>query len=138
MKILVGLRVMLALLVAVILPLGQARCALSMARPLEPTAVHTAHHDGDDDCCPESDSHPTSPAAPCCCDIFQLPSATSPALISIDSPTSVPAPLAVEPAHAVTAVDRGAFVRLEPDVGSGSPPDPSADPQSPRSPPQSA
>ena len=138
MKVLLGLRVVLALLVAVIVPLGQAHCAFSMADRSAPRAVHVAHHDDDDDCCHKSASHPASPTDPCCCDNLQLPSATSPASISVESPTSVPAPLANMLVGAVAALDRGACVRFEQDARSGSPPDPSASPQSPRSPPHSA
>ena len=138
MKVFVGVRVMLALLVAVLLPLAQAHCALTMPHASESVAVEAEQHGGEDDCCPEPASHPASPTDPCCCDNFQLPSATSPPLISVDSPTSVAAPIAVVAALAIAAVDRDAYVRFEPDVQSGSPPDPSADPQSPRSPPRSA
>ncbi len=139
MRVFVGLRLVLALLMAVALPLEQAHCAFSMAHPSEPMAVQAAQHDDDDDdCCPESESHPASPTDPCCCDELQLPCATSPASISVDSPTVVPTLLAVESTHAVAAVERGICVQSLADAHSGSPPDPSADPQAPRSPPQSA
>ena len=139
MRVFVGLRVVLALLMAVILPLEQAHCAVSMAEPSEPTAAHAAHHDDEDaDSHPESAGNPASPTDPCCCDILQLPCATSPASITVDTPTVVPTLLAVESTHAVTAAERGVCVQPVADAHSGSPPDPSADPQSPRSPPQSA
>lgn len=139
MMLLIGIRVLLALLVAVLLPLGQAHCALTMPHPSAPTAIRAGHEDGDDhDCCPESSTAPASPADPCCCDLFQVPPATAPASISVDTPTSMVAPLARLATAAVAILDPGACGRLEPDARSGSPPDPSSDPQSPRSPPHSA
>ena len=141
MKFLVGLRVMLALLVAVLLPFGQAHCALtSLHSASVPVAVHAEQHGEDHDCCPESGPtpRPASPTDPCCCDGFQLPAATTPAMVSITTPTSVPSPLAVVPSLAASLEAQASFVRLEPDARSGSPPDPSTAPQSPRSPPYSA
>lgn len=140
MKFLVGLRVMLALFVAVLVPVGQAQCALMGPHSnSESVAVHTDQHD-DHKCCPESgpEPGPQSPANPCCCDAFQLPAATAPAIVSVDSPTSVHLPLAVVSALGTSLEVQAAFVRLEPDARSGSPPDPSTTPQSPRSPPHSA
>ena len=138
MRVLFGLRVVLALLVAVILPLEQAHCALTMAHHSTPTTVQAQHDDGDDhDCCPEATPHPASPANPCCCDNLQLPAATVPPALSVDAPTSVPNAGAIAPV-VVAASAQGACVRLEPDARSGAPPDPSADAQSPRSPPKSA
>ena len=138
MRVLFGLRVVLALLVAVILPLEQAPCALTMAHHSTPTTVQAQHDDGDDHaCCAESTPHPASPADPCCCDNLQLPAATAPPVLTVDAPTSVPIASAIVPV--VVAVSaQGARVGPEPDARSGAPPDPSADPQSPRSPPKSA
>ena len=139
MRVLVGLRVVLALLVAVILPLEQARCALTMAHQSMSAAVQAQHPDGDDhDCCPESAPHPASPADPCCCDNLQPPAATAPSSLSVEAPTSVPNAGAIVPVVVVAVSSQSACVRLEPDARSGAPPDPSADPQSPRSPPKSA
>jgi hypothetical protein len=139
MKSMLGLRVMLAMLVAVLLPLGQAHCAWTAPHAgSAPVAVHHGHHG--DGCCSESEPSPAPryPTDPCCCDGFQLPAATAPAIISVASPTSVPVPLAVVSALAASLEVQTAFVRLEPDARSGSPPDPSTAPQSPRSPPYSA
>jgi hypothetical protein len=140
MKVLLGLRVILSLFVAVLLPLELGHCALM---PLQASAVviEPEHHgDGDHDCCPESgpSQAPRSPADPCCCDHIQLPVATAPASLSIDAPASVPMPLAVVPMVAAAVHAQSAFAALEPDAQSGSPPDPSTAQQSPRSPPYSA
>lgn len=140
MKDLLGLRVILTLFVAALLPLELGHCALM---PLHGSAVaiESEHHDdGDHDCCPEStpSQGPTSPTHPCCCALVPLPAATTTGSVSVDGPTSGSAPLAVV-AMVASAVDtRSASVRLQPDARSGSPPDPSAAPQSPRSPPFSA
>ena len=138
MRVLFGLRVVLALLFAVMLPLEQAHCALTMAHDSAPTTVQAHQDDGDEHgCCPESTPHPASPADPICCGNLQLPAATVPVELSVDTPTSVPIASAIVPV--VVAVGaQGACVRLEPDARSGAPPDPSAAPQSPRSPPESA
>ena len=139
MTVLLAFRVMLALLVAVLPPLGQAHCALTMPHPPAAATVQTEHRDGDDDdCCSESAPDPASSTDPCCCDQFQLPSATAPSSISVNTPTSILASVATAPVVAVAADDPIVSVPLEPDARSGSPPDPSADPRSPRSPPQSA
>lgn len=140
MKVLLGLRVILTLFVAVLMPLELGHCAF-MPSQASAVAIESDHHDdGDDHCCPESaPSHqPTSPTDPCCCGNIHLPVATSPASVSVDAPTSAPTPLAVVPMVAAAAHAHSAFARLEPDARSGSPPDPSTAPQSPRSPPYSA
>ena len=139
MTVLLAFRVMLALLVAVLPPLGQAHCALTMPHPPAAATVQTEHRDGDDDdCCSESAPDPASSTDPCCCDHIRLPSATAPASISVDASTSGSTSTAVMPVVAAGVTDQNAHARLEPDARSGSLPDPSADPQSPRSPPQSA
>lgn len=140
MKVLLGLRVILTLFVAVLLPLEQVHCAL-MPSQASAVAIESEHHaDGDHDCCPESapTPEPAFPTDPCCCDHIQLPAATAPASVSVDAPTSVPMPLAVVPMAAAAVNAQGAFVRFEPDARSGSPRDPSTAPQSPRGPPYSA
>ena len=139
MKVSLGLRVILTLFVAVLMPLELSHCAF-MPLQAAAVAIDSGHHaDGDDDCCPESSpSHePTAPTDPCCCHI-QLPAATAPASVSVAAPTSFSTLLAVVPMVAAAAHAQGAFARLEPDARSGSPPDPSTAPQSPRSPPYSA
>ena len=138
MNVLLGIRVMLALLVAVLLPLGQAHCALTMPHPSAPATVQTEHQDGDgDDCCTESAPDPASPTDPCCCDHIQLPSATAPASIFVEAPTSISTSTATMSVVATDVFEQSVNVRLEADARSGSPPDPSADPNSPRSPPHS-
>jgi hypothetical protein len=140
MKVLLGLRVILTLSVAALVPLALGHCAL-MPLQASAAAIESGHHDdGDDDCCSESaPSHePTSPTDACCCGHIHLSAATTPATVSVDTPTSVAMPLAVVPMFAAAVHGRNAFVRLEPDARSDSPPDPSTAPQSPRSPPYSA
>ena len=140
MKVLLGLRVLLALSVAALVPLALGHCAL-MPLQAPAAAIEAGHHDdGDDDCCPESaPSHePASPLDPCCCDHIQLPAAATPASVSVDTPRSIPMPLTVAPMAAAAVHARNAFVRLEPDARSETQPDPSTAPQSPRSPPYSA
>jgi hypothetical protein len=140
MKVLLGLRVILTLSVAALMPLALAHCAL-MPLQASAAAIESGHHDeGDDECCPESaQSHePTSPTDPCCCAHIQLQAATTPASVSVDTPTSVAMPLAVVPMVAAVVRAPGVFVRLEPDARSETPPDPSTAPHSPRSPPYSA
>ena len=138
MRVLLGLRVMLAMLVAVLLPLGQAHCALTMLAQSAPVTVQTEHPDGDDPCCPESAPDPGSPIDPCCCDQFQLPSVAAPASISVDTPAPVLSWTAVMPVVAPPVRVHTGCDRIAPDARSGSPPDPSAQPQAPRGPPQSA
>ena len=139
MKVGLSFRVMLALLLAVFLPLGQALCALGMSHHSAQSTVQTEHHgEADHDCCPESTPHPASPADPCCCDIFQLPSATASASITVEGPTSVPSVIALAPVADAAVAAQTTSVRFVPDARSGSPPGPSEAPQSPRSPPISA
>ena len=130
-------RIVLGLLVAVLLPLGQSRCTLMVAHA-DPVTVHTEQHDrSEHHGGPESHPNPTSPTAPCCCDHILAAVATTPASVSVDAPTSTLAPLALVPVGAATLGAPSGFVRLEPDARSGSPPDPSTAPQSPRGPPYS-
>ena len=140
MKVLLGIRVLLTLFVAALMPLELAHCAL-MPWQVRTVAIESVHHDdGDHDCCPDAapSSNPRPAPDPCCCDRFLLPAATAPALVSVAAPTSVVVPLALAPTSA-SAVDAPcSFVRLKPDARSGSPPDPSTAAQSPRSPPHSA
>ena len=140
MKVLLGLRVMLTLFVAVLLPLEQAHCAL-MPLHAPTVAVEVGHDDSDDhDCCAESAQAPksASPTDPCCCACIQLPVATSPAPVSLAAPASVLLPVTDLPAFAPAIVASSVLRRFVPDARSGSPPGPSAAPQSPRSPPYSA
>jgi hypothetical protein len=137
MRALLGLRVILTLFVAVLMPLESGHCAL-MPLQASAVAIEPDNADGDDhDCCPESapSREPTSPTDACCCVSIALPAATTPASVYMDSPTSVPAHLAVVTMFAAPVSVDGTFGRLEPDTRSGSPPDPSSAPQSPRSPP---
>lgn len=138
MKNLLGLRMMLALFVAALMPLELGHCVFMPLQAAEVAAVADHHDDGDHDCCPESGPlhQPTSPPDACCCGSIEIPVATSPGYVSIDAPTPAPVSFPVATTRAATADDQSAFV--EPDARSGSPPDPSTAPQSPRSPPYSA
>ncbi len=140
MKLLLGLRVMLTLLVAVLMPLEWSHCAFMPLQAEAVAAVADHHDDGDHDCCPESGAtqKPTSPSDGCCCGNIQLPVATSPGSVSIDAPGSAPTTFALAAMTVATVGAQSAFVRLEPDARSAAPPDPSTAPQSPRSPPYSA
>lgn len=137
MKLLLGLRVILTLLVAVLMPLELGHCAFMPLQAAAVTAAADHHDDGDRDCCPESGptQKPTSPSDGCCCGNIQLPVATSPGSVSIDAPVSAATSFAVVATSVATASAPSAFVRLEPDARSASPPDPSTASQSPRSPP---
>ena len=133
-------RVMLSLFVAVLMPLELGHCA-QMPRQASADTIESVHHgDGDHDCCPESTPSPMPipPTDPCCCAFVPLSVATTPVSVSVDVPSSVPAPLAVVPGLAAAVSAQRAFAQLEPDARSGSPHRPSAAPQSPRGPPYSA
>ena len=140
MKVLFGLRMILTLFVAVLMPLELGHCAFMSLQPSAAVIEPDHHTDGDDDCCSESSpSHgPAVPTDPCCCGHIQLPPATAPGLVSLAAPTTFSNSLAVAPMVAAAVHAQGALARLEPDARSGSPPDPSTAPQSPRSPPYSA
>lgn len=136
-----GLRVMLALFVAVLLPLELGHCAFMP--PSGAAAIESAHHeDGDHDCCGESESAPVrapiSPADACCCGHIQLPATPAPVAVSLNAP----APVLLQFASLVIAAQdlhhQSASVRFEPEERSGAPPDPATAQQSPRSPPYSA
>ena len=137
MKWMVGIRVVLALLVAVVLPLGQVHCAALMVSRSGPAIVQAEHPDGDDDCCHESSPGPQSPLNPCCCDLMQLPSTTPPASIAIGADVSVFTSIAMIAMVAAIGADRSAGIGPELQARSGSPPNPSGDPESPRGPPLS-
>ncbi len=130
------IRILLSLLFAVLLPLGQARCSSRMARAAQVTE-HAGHH-GHHECCAKSVPSPARPTDSCCCDRFEIPAATAAASITIEPATSVPMAFAVAPVVAIALVDRNVCARFAPDARSGSPPDPSLSPESPRSPPPSA
>ncbi len=140
MNALLGIRMMVTLLVAVLLPLDPAHCAL-MPLPASAVAIVSEHRNGhDQDCCPESppSPEPPSPADPCCCPHIQVPTAPVPLPISLAAPASVPTLLAAMPAPTLVVRTGGVFLGSAPDARSGAPPEPSAAPQSPRSPPYSA
>ena len=140
MKIVLGVRVILTLLVAGLIPLELSHCAL-MPSPAFAAAIESDHHDdGDHDCRPETAPAHESPSHsdPCCCGNTQLSEATPVASITVDAPTSNPRDFPVVATTALAVDVLGVSVRLEPDARSGSPPDPSSASQSPRSPPYSA
>ena len=145
-------RVLMALFVAVLLPLGSGRCALmpwsasTAAVVTQPHDAHGAehagvHHEADDrDCCPESGpSHaPSSDSDPLCCGSVQVPTATTPAPVSLSAPASDPMAFAVVAMGSTAHDPRGGFLLLVGPARSGSPPDPSTASPSPRGPPHSA
>ncbi len=142
MKQVHGLRMMLTLFVAVLLPLELGHCTSMPLRGA--AAIESAHHEGGDDdyCCGESESAPahapTSPADACCCGHIQLPAAPAPVAVSLNAPAPVilhfaSLVIAAQDLHSQTAA-----VRFEPEERSGAPPDPATAQQSPRSPPYSA
>ena len=140
MKALRAIRLVLILFGAVLLPLEQAHCAL-MPQHAPVVGVDADHHDGDDhDCCPDPPQAPgpASPTDPCCCACLQLPAAPAPASVSLVAPGSVLVRVADLPAFAPALGASSVFRGMVPDARSGSPPGPSAAPQSPRSPPYSA
>ena len=136
MKVLLGLRVVLILFVAALLPLELGRCALM---PMQASAAGLAsdhHDDGSHESAPER--HPGFPPDPCCWGYTQLPAVTVSASISIKAPLTVSMPPTNVPMLATAFRAQDAFVRLEPEERSGSPPRPSTASQSPRGPPYSA
>lgn len=140
MKWVVGARVVMALVVAALMPLQLGHCVL-MPMQASTAAVASEHHDdGDQDCCPEAapDHTPSSGSDPLCCGDIQHSVATTPATTAVDAPTSALTLFAVvaSVASADEAHDTGEPV--SPAAHSGSPPEPSTAPQSPRSPPYSA
>ena len=139
MRALVGLRALMILLVALLLPIEQARCALT-SLPFISEAVETDHHDAVE----HGHSHDSStvPAPgdqtdPCCCAGLSLPTAAAPATISLPMPGTDSTPLAT---ISTAAPAPGAFTTSSVAARSraGPPADPSSTPQSPRSPPHSA
>ncbi len=137
MRVLPGLRWMLTLFVAVLMPLELGHCAF-MQWQAPPVAIASEHPDGGDGCCSESAPTPTDPTDACCCDHVQILAGTPPAPVSVEAPPASALIFAVVPMAATMVHAQDAFFRLEPDARSGSPPDPSAAPQSPRGPPHSA
>ena len=140
MNIVFRLRVIVSLFAAVLLPLEVGHCALMPLRSA-PVAIESGHHDdGDHDCCDESApaQQPTSPTDSCCCGHVQLPAESAAGSISLAAPASALVLFAVAARVAAGADTEGAPLRLERVPRSGSPPDPSTAPQSPRSPPYSA
>lgn len=136
-----GLRMLLALFVAVLLPLELGHCAFTPLR--DAAATESAHHaGGDDDCCGESESAPAhapvSPADACCCGHIQLPAAPAPVAVSLNAPAPVLLQLASLAIPAQALPLQTSSVRFEPEERSGAPPDPATAQQSPRGPPSSA
>ena len=129
-----------ALLLAALLPLEQARCALMSLRP-SPLTAHVEQHatDGDDGCdepsCPPVSGAPTDP---CCCAGSPLPAATAPASVSLPTPDSHWVLLAAPPATELVYEGSNSIVGRAHGPPTSSPPDPAASPRSPRSPPYSA
>ena len=127
----------LGLLLAVLMPLEQGRCALRSLWPSTVTSPAT-HSKADDDCCDDSSSpaKPAAPTDPCCFDSPPLPEATAPVSVSLPRPPVGSAPLAALVANAPACEASDPFVaRVLP---TGSPPDPASSPKSPRSPPHAA
>ncbi len=148
MKWVVGARVLMAVFVAVLMPLRLGHCAL-MPWSASAVAVVAEHHDehaeahheaADPDCCPESGpSHaPSSDSDPLCCGSVQVPAVTTPVLVSLSAPASDPTVFAVGAMVSAAPDTRGHVLLLVGVARSGSPPAPSTAPQSPRSPPYSA
>ncbi len=149
MKWVVGARVLMALFVAVLMPLRLGHCA-PMPWSASAVAVVAEHHDehaeahhheaAGPDCCPESGpSHaPFSDSDPLCCGSVQVPAATTPAPVSLSAPASDPTVFAVVAMVSAARDPRGHVLLLVSVARSGSPPAPSTAPQSPRSPPYSA
>jgi hypothetical protein len=140
MKLLHGLRMMLVLFVAVLMPLELGHCALKPLHALTAAVAAEQHQDADRDCCPDSGapSLPGSRSDGCCCSNVQLPAATAPATVSVDAPAS--ASSLWVPASLLEACknDRDEFVRCSPGNRTSAQPGPALSPQSPRSPPRSA
>lgn len=135
-----GIRIVAGLLVAVLLPVEQARCAL-MSLPLLSVAVETIHDEaGDHHHGHEPSSAPTSrdQADPCCYAGLPLPAATAPAAISLPIPASASTLLAATSASGPPPSAGTGFSGLASRSRAGPPPDPSSSPQSPRGPPYSA
>ena len=129
-----------ALLLAALLPLEQARCALMSLRP-NPLAAHVEQHaTDDDDCCdgPSSLPAPAAPTDPCCCAGSPLPAATAPATVSLPTPDSHWVLLAAPPATEPVFEGGNSIAGIAHGPPTSSPPDPAASACSPRSPPYSA
>ena len=139
MRALVGLRALLILLVALLLPIEQARCALT-SLPFVSEAVEADHHDtvehGHDHDSPSVPA-PGDQTDPCCRAGLSLPTAAAPATIALPMPGTDSTPLAT---LSTVAPAPGAFTTSSAAARSraGPPPDPSSAPQSPRAPPYSA
>ena len=135
-----SMSVTIGVLLAVLLPLGQAHCALMSPRTA-PAATHVEQPgNGDHDCCdePSSAPAPAGPSDPCCCDGLLLPAATAPAAFTLSQPTADSILLAaVYPAVSFNPPSED-FVTPAPTPPTASPPDPASSPRSPRSPPDSA
>lgn len=132
--------VALGIMLAVLLPLEQARCASLPLRPASPV-----HHPDDRmaegrDCHNESSPLPAAPAPldPCCGTCQQLPATTAPVTASLTPPSSVSTLHALLPAT-IAAIEPGPLADLiTRGFSTASPPGLSSSPQCPRSPPYSA
>jgi hypothetical protein len=146
MRILLGLRMVLALLVTVLLPVESGRCLLM---PLQAAvAAPAGHHDDDHDGCRDdcrggyqeqgTPHHASSSSDDCCCSGRPLPLATAADAVALAAPDLAAAAFATMPSTATIANAAQCRPAHEPDARSGSPPESFAAPQAPRGPPITA
>lgn len=128
--------VALSVMLAMLLPLAQANCALMPLRPDSSVGHADEHAAKDHDRHHQSSSTPAAPApSDACCTCQQLPAATAPDTVTLAAPgvsmaLIFPTISSIEPVRLAARITDG--------VCSSSPPDPSSSPQCPRSPPFSA
>ncbi len=140
MKVLFRLRVILALVVTVLLPWEQAHCEMTPSHGSAATVKSGGHdHDNHGSRTEGSPAHaPSSPTDECGCACLQLPAAPAPPSPSLTAPDCTRGLLAITDAPTRSLNADGVSAGIAPEPGTGSPPGPSASPQSPRSPPHSA
>lgn len=140
MRTKLGLRVAVALFLAVLMPLEVGQCAFLM--PFRATAAAVAgqqHANRAHACCETSGPATTSsPATTSCCEYTPLPAATASASELLPAPLTFGHDLAVTSVSSTERIEHVTFVGFRPTARPGAPPSPATATASPRGPPHSA
>ncbi len=140
MRTTLGSRVMMAIFLAVLLPLELGQCAFLM--PLRAMALATAgapHTSSEHSCCEGASTTPAAPTsgAPCC-EYTPLPAMTAASTQFAPGSSVSELQLAVQPEAIGSISTQGSFIGLRTTASPGAPPGVAIRSTSPRGPPDSA
>lgn len=140
MRTKLGLRVLVALFLAVLMPLEVGQCAFLMPFRATAAAVAGEHHaSGTHACCEGTPAAPRESAGGAsCCEYTPLPATAASASGSLLTPVGFGLAFATLPAATTAHRAQAVFIGFCPDARAGTPPSAAAALPSPRGPPHSA